>query len=142
MLLKGNGRFDFRVVGESYRQANLRLLAGPEAPDGHDLDCLAALLFQDSNPHDPNAVAVFIVHASQKLTMVGYLARKDARAYRKCVEKVGGQDPQGMLCRARIVGGWNDGYGDTGYYGVRLDLKLPLSFGTAAAWKNWSQRLL
>ena len=141
-LLMGNGRFDFPIVGESYYQENLDLLAGPKEPEGCDLDCLAALVFHDENPHDSQAVAVFIVHADGKITMVGHLARADARTYRQAVADTGGPDPQGMLCRATVVGGWDDGFGDEGHYGVRLDLRLPLKFGTVQAWKNWSERLL
>lgn len=143
MLMKGNGRFDYEIVGESYRQQNLASLAGPKVPGGHDLDCLAALVFHDDNPHDSNAVAVFIVHKNQQITIVGYLPRKQARNYRKHVALLPkGPDPQGMLCRAKIVGGWVDGLSDHGMYGVRLDLRLPLTFGTHASWENWSKRLL
>lgn len=142
MLMKGNGRFDYGIVGESYRQQNLAALAGPKVAGGHDLDCLAALVFQDDNSHDQHAVAVFICHANQQITMVGYLARQKARNYRKHVAAIGSPDPQGMLCRAKIVGGWIEDDGGEGLYGVRLDLRLPLTFGTMASWENWSKRLL
>jgi hypothetical protein len=142
MLLLGNGRFDFEVVGESYCQPSLRNLAGPQRAEGHDLDCLAALIFDDQNRFDPKAVGVAIVRRDRSIVPIGYLARAQARKYRTCVADVGKPDPQGMLCRAKIIGGWRDADGRTGQYGVRLDLKLPLSFGTVAAWTNWSQRLL
>lgn len=142
MLMKGNGTFSLNIVGESYRQQSLQSLAGQKIAGGHDIDCLAGILLDERNPHDKNAVAVFIVHASGKITHVGFLARKMAVEYRKSLEQVGGQNPTGMLCRAKIVGGWNDGGGDEGLYGVKLDLELPISFRTPASWENWSKRLL
>jgi len=142
MLMKGNGRFDFNIVGESHRQNHLSWIAGPKSPSGHDLDCLAALVRHDDNLHDDKAVAVFIVFASGKILIVGYLARKDARRYRSCLKDLGREDPEGMLCRAKIVGGWDDGAGNEGHYGVKLDLMMPLKFGTIKSWDSWKQRLL
>ena len=141
MLLKGNGRFDFPVVGESFRQDELAQLAGPKCPMGHDLDCLAALLFDDGNAFDPKAVAVAIVFRDGKVRHVGFLAKADARQYRQSVAAIGAPDPEGMLCRAKIVGGSTD-YDSPSYYGVKLDLRLPFRFGTKLAWRTWSERLL
>ena len=142
MLIKGNGRFDFDIVGESHRQHHLRFMAGPEIPGGHDLECLAALILQDDNPYDDKAVAVHIVFASRKTLLVGYLARAEARRFRRCLDDVGQQDPEGMLCRAMIVGGRDNGDGKPGPYGVKLDLMMPLKLGTALSWVNWQKRLL
>lgn len=143
MLLAGNGRFDFDVVGESHYQSNLASFAGPKRVDGCALECLAALLCYDTNPYDPKAVAVFIARQDGSVKLVGHFSRADARRYRRALAHGGWkEDPEGMLCRALIVGGWSDTGEGEGSYGVKLDLVLPLQFRTAAAWKNWSRRLL
>ena len=141
-LIKGNGRFDFGIVGESYRQNNLGLLAGPKVSGGYDLDCLAVLGFDDDNEFDANAVAVFICLKTGDVKLVGYLSRSMARAYRKAVADTGGQDPEGMLCRAKIIGGWDNDDADDGMYGVTLDLMLPLTFAAEHSIESWSKRLL
>ena len=140
-LLKGNGRFDFNIVGESHGQNDIQRIVGKKISGGHDYDCLAALVYDEKNQYDKNAVAVCIVYASGSIVQVGFLSRQDAVKYRKNVSESGGLNPEGMLCRAKIVGGWSDA-GDEGHFGVRLDLLLPLTFGTAASWPTWSQRLL
>src|SRR6202044_464792 len=65
--------------GESYRQANLwRLAGGRHRPEAHvRKDVCAMLLAEDGNPHDPNAVSVWISGL-----MVGYLPRDQARTLR------------------------------------------------------------
>ena len=73
---------------------------------------MARLFPEDDNPHDPKAVCVQI----NKRT-VGYLSRENARELRA-------QFPQGGLywkVKAKIVGGWDNGEGDEGHYGVKLD---------------------
>ena len=71
------GREDLEVVGESYRQANLwRVVGGRHRPEVHvRVDVYAMLLAEDGNPHDPNAVSVWIDGL-----MVGYVPRDQARA--------------------------------------------------------------
>jgi len=141
-LLGGRGQFRLAVAGTIQAQKVLADLAGPKCHHGHDLDCLAALIFHDDNMHDNKAVAVMLVHRGGSLTMIGYLPRAEAREYRASVASWGTPDPTGMLCRAKIVGGWSDTGSGSGNYGVKLDLALPISFRTSLAWKNWEQRLL
>lgn len=73
------GREDLEVVGESHYQENLWQIAGgrhnPEARVRCEI--YALLVPEDDNPHDANAVAVWI----QGLK-VGYLSREDAQRYR------------------------------------------------------------
>lgn len=141
-LLKGNGRFDFQVVGESFRQPAFKRLIGDHGSEGCEVECLAALILDDANAFDAMAVAVAVVRRSGAIEHVGYLAREDARLYRLSLASVGGADPTGMLCRAIMNGGMVRPSGSRGKYGIRLDLILPIGFRTVAAWKNWERRLL
>jgi hypothetical protein len=90
----GRGNYDLEVVGESHYLANLRSIAGSGEVRQY---CDAILCMEDGNPHDSNAVAVYIEGLK-----VGYLSREAARGYRRQVE------PHGKLdgtCGALIVGG-------------------------------------
>jgi HIRAN domain. len=90
----GSGDYDMEVVGESHYLDNLRKIAG-HGDIYHECD--AVLRMEDDNPHDRNAVAVYINGMK-----VGYLSRAVAKDYRKQVE------PHGKLdgtCGAVIIGG-------------------------------------
>jgi hypothetical protein len=142
ICLGGNGTFDFDVVGESAYQRHLALLAGPKKPTGCDIDCLAVLALHDSNPYDSQAVAVAVARSTTSGLLVGYLSRSYARRFRaemSLLQKVPGEP---VVCRARIVGGWDDGFGDVGHYGLKLDLKWPLFLRTAAVHGEWMKRLI
>lgn len=116
--LQGDGAFSLSVVGEAQYQNALNRICGGRTRDGHNLQTLANLVLEDTNPHDPKAVQVAI----QGLT-VGYLTRDKARRYRERIADLG--QPSGEItCRALITGGWNRGGGDVGHYGVRLDVDL------------------
>jgi hypothetical protein len=55
------GHDDLEVVGESHRQTNLLLVVGMRNRLKHArTDVYAMLLAEDGNPHDPNAVSVWI----------------------------------------------------------------------------------
>jgi hypothetical protein len=73
-----NGRQDLEVVGESFYQDNLWRLARAQ-PGGErvSVEITAVLAPEYENPHDPNAVGVWIDRLR-----VGYLSRDDARDYR------------------------------------------------------------
>jgi hypothetical protein len=75
---EGRGDFEFEVVGESHYQATLAALAGPHRAESAEKPCRAVLVLEDTNAHDPKAVCVQIEGKK-----VGYLARKDARSYRR-----------------------------------------------------------
>ena len=121
IVLEGDGSFSFDIVGESHCQAALDHIAGPKHEGGVEHECVAVLLPDDRNQYDENAVAVFI--DGEK---VGHLARRDAKAYRQFLANIG-RPTAGAGCRAMIVGGWDDGDGDEGSYGVKLDVLLPFS---------------
>lgn len=89
----GDGSFNQEVVGEASYQGELRKIAG-RGEVRHE--CVAALMLEDDNPHDKNAVAIVV-----DAMTVGYLSRADAKRYRK---KKAPADAHG-ICRALIVGG-------------------------------------
>lgn len=108
------GGRDVDVVGESYYQANLDRVCGGKTRVGHFLDCVAVLYPERDNSWDRNAVAVYIDDLK-----VGHLSREAAVTYRPVADRLG---VRLALCRATVSGGWDRGNGDTGHYGVRLDL--------------------
>lgn len=71
------GRHDLEVVGESFYQDSLWQLVGRRTTDRVRLTIDAVLLAEHDNPHDANAVSVWIEGAK-----VGHLSRADAAAYR------------------------------------------------------------
>ncbi len=81
MLLKGQQNLN--VVGEFFYQAQLWRLTGRKRPPGDYVhqdvhqDVHAVLVAEDDNPHDANAVAVWIDGVA-----VGHLSREDARQLR------------------------------------------------------------
>ncbi|MCZ7599752.1 MAG: HIRAN domain-containing protein [Gammaproteobacteria bacterium] len=79
----------------------------------------AHLVHEDDNPHDRYAVRVDI-HGKT----VGYLSRELALEFRKSIAELG-HPGLTAKCNALIVGGWNRGDGDTGHFGVKLDLPTP-----------------
>jgi hypothetical protein len=69
----------YNVVGESfYADALARLFPRPRGRDDDEHDVSVELRPESGNPHDDQAVAVYIGSAK-----VGHLSRADARAYRK-----------------------------------------------------------
>ncbi len=106
----------FQVAGESHYQAGLARLTGGPSGDGFRDDCTARLLPEPSNPHDPNAVAVYI--GAEK---VGHLGRDDAIEHRPAIDAAIAAYGAATV-RATIKGGWDRGGGDTGFFGVELQL--------------------
>ena len=121
------GHEDLEVVGESYRQANLwRVVGGRHRPEVHvRMDVYAMLLAEDGNPHDPNAVSVWIDGL-----MVGYLPRYQARALRPGLLAVQEREGKPIALKGVIVGGGmrDDGPGRLGVF-LRYD---PEDFGLSA----------
>jgi hypothetical protein len=74
---------------------------------------------EPDNPYDPNAVAVYI--AGRK---VGHLPTPAAQAFAPVGRRLAEQQQVGA-CSAIITGGWDRGDGDTGHFGVTLDLAHP-----------------
>jgi len=114
---EGKGDFEFEVVGESNYQMALALLAGEHGKENAEAQHTATLVLDDSNPHDPKAVAIRIDEIP-----VGYLAREDARSYRR---RLGQKSLSGVnaTCEAIVVGGGTRRNGEKLHYGVKLDIK-------------------
>lgn len=103
---KGDGSFDLPVVGESFRKSDIARVV--EGRGGRRDGLVARLVPEDDNPHDANAVAVFIDGIQ-----VGYLSRENAVRYRAAADRLGVRGPS--TCSARIRGGGSR------HFGVRLD---------------------
>lgn len=105
------------IVGESHYQHALADICGGKTPEGHLFACRAELRPEPDNPHDSNAVAVFIQDHK-----VGYLPKQSAKRYGKAFGAAS------VSCAAQIVGGWRRREGrtwDEGHFGVELDLREP-----------------
>jgi len=111
------GRFELEVVGESRYRDTIRTLAGAHGDAKADARHPALLLPDDANPYEDKAVAVFLSGA-----MVGYLAPKDALAFRQQLVR---NEIGGMLTStdAAVRGGglWE---GKRLAYSVWLDVSL------------------
>lgn len=114
--LKLNGGRVFEVVGEGSYQRALDTICGGKCEDGYQMPKQATLVPEPANPHDRNAVAVFIDGHK-----VAYIPRGEAPPYQKLLL---GLARRGFYCwcDATIVGGWLRGKNDEGHYGVKLDL--------------------
>lgn len=115
--IRGSGDFDVEVVGESHYQRHLRAICGRPTEDGVDMEIYAGLILEDNNKHDDKAVAVHIENGC-----VGHLSKADARAFRDAIGKTTFANCKAFQVKALIRGGWDRGNGDTGMYGVRLDM--------------------
>ena len=116
----GNGnspdRYTEEVVGESNFQGALDRICGGRTKSGHRLETKASLVLEYGGPHAPRAIRVEI-----NGQIVGYVERKAARAMWERLAEIE-LDKNTATCDAIIVGGWDRGKGDRGYYGVKLDL--------------------
>lgn len=113
----GTGDYEFDVVGESFYQKELARLVGAHDEQSVEKHCVATLVLEDDNKHDPKAVAVFV--NGQK---VAHLSREDARSFRR---RLGSKKLSGATttCDALIVGGGTKRNGEKLMYGIKLDLK-------------------
>ncbi|MDF3606336.1 hypothetical protein PE067_09410 [Paracoccus sp. DMF-8] len=116
MHLEGDGSFEFDIVGESHYQDALARIVGGRSDESAEFDCIAAIICEDDNPHDENAVAIYI--NGQK---VGHLARPVAAGYRDMLKKHGWVG-WSITADAMIVGGWDRGARGRGDFGVKLDI--------------------
>ncbi len=114
-----NGGLEVGVVGESHYQDALTAIVGGKRPESVRIPTQATLVPEPDNPYDPNAVAVYI--AGRK---VGHLPRPAAEAFTPVGRRLAEQQQVGA-CSATIIGGWDRGDGDTGHFGVTLDLAHP-----------------
>ena len=104
--------FPLDAVGESHYQDALERICGGHNRDGHYFEVEAVMRREPANPHDPNAVSVWI-----EREIVGYLARDQAA-------RVSGQMAEDGIdeaaCEAQVVDGWRTNQYDEGHFGVRL----------------------
>lgn len=117
VFLEGEDEFECNVVGESHYQANIDQIVGGKTRDGHEHECMADLVPEPDNRHDPNAIAVEIDGLK-----VGYLSRPHAKVLTKILRS---RRLAGAQAKAVIVGGWTGWKGaEDGHYGVRLDIPV------------------
>lgn len=82
-----NGRTSVKVVGESYRQAELARITGRRGSEAVRIeDAELELVCEPDNPHDHLAVKVLAEGLH-----VGYLSRGNARRYCKRIQRQGGR---------------------------------------------------
>jgi hypothetical protein len=115
------------VKGTYHNQDVLAAASGGKRAGRHEHKCQAVLVADPTNPHDPNAVAVYVENL-----IVGFLARMEAEKYRSAMATLTARGLH-LRCQARIVGGWDNGNGDEGYFGVRLNLPSPAQLEDALA---------
>src|SRR3546814_913822 len=115
--LRGTGRYEFDIVGESKYQDALEEICGGRTDESAEKHVEAILYLEDQNPYDNQAVRVDV-----EGNTVGYLARDDARSYRKQIASAGHANLVGT-CDALIVGGWERSKQYRGHFGVKLDRK-------------------
>jgi hypothetical protein len=116
--MPGPGTYLADIVGESHYQDALDAICGGKTERGHHKIVKALLVCENNNPADNQAIRVDIEGKT-----VGYVSRLNARRIRRQLIKGGFAGLTG-LCSAKIVGGWDRGGEDTGYYGVKLDLQV------------------
>lgn len=109
-----DGDCDLEVVGESKYQDALWKVVGGWRNERVDEDVQVLLIPQVGNPHDENAVGVWVVGGG----LVGYLSREFARAYRPGIERLQREHGPGISLYGRIVGGGmrDDGPGRLGVF--------------------------
>lgn len=84
--IRGPGRFAVEVVGESFYRDALKARFGLKRGSDDDSECEASALLrlEDDNPHDSQAVGVYIDGAK-----VGHLSRAMARDFRQSIKRDG-----------------------------------------------------
>jgi hypothetical protein len=100
--IRGNGRYEVDVVGESFYAASFAELARRHHPEHNDDESFgdAVLTLEEGNPHDKNAVAVHI-----EGLQVGYLSRAMAADFRKAIRRDGLQKHRQFAVSARLYWG-------------------------------------
>lgn len=115
------------VAGEFYRIENhKRLFQGIpiDGPDGAELNLPACLVPDPSNPHDRNAVAVFV-----RGLHVGYMEREDAARYSSAINAIAARGEQ-LEVESRQWARFDRYRADTF---ARVTLQLPAPSGLSPA---------
>ena len=112
--IRGNGRYEVDVVGESFYADSFTELARRHRPEHNDDESFgdAVLTLEDDNPHDKNAVAVHI-----EGLQVGYLSREMAADFRQAIQRDGLQHHRQFAAAARLYWG-----GEEALQSVTIDL--------------------
>ncbi|MCE3262746.1 MAG: hypothetical protein K0R43_1825 [Pseudoduganella sp.] len=111
------GRFQLEVLGESRYADSIHALAGQHGDAPADVHHKALLLPDDNNPYEDKAVAVFLSNQ-----MVGYLAPKDAQAFRTMLAR---QEIPGQLTSTdAVIRGGHLYEGKRLSYAVLLDINV------------------
>jgi hypothetical protein len=118
--IRGDGfSFAYEIAGASHYQTVIETIVGGKREASVYFRVIAIISLEPENPHDPHAIAVRVAGET-----IGYIKKSDTDRFHKSFEKFGiASDVQ---CKAKIVGGWDRGGGDTGSFGVRLDIDFPL----------------
>jgi hypothetical protein len=116
---RGNDLYEIDVVGESHYQNALSKICGGKKYYSAEVYKEAILVYENNNKYDKNAIIVFI--DGQK---VGYLNKDNAKQTRAIFNELKIYNPI-LACKAKITGGWDRGGGDTGYFGLKLDIANP-----------------
>jgi hypothetical protein len=122
LALVSDDSFPLACVGESHYQEALERVCGPRTSESVDLEVIASLHLESSNPYDPQAVRVQV-----GTEHVGYLSRPDAKAFRAVMTAA--RIDEFLSCRGIIRGGWDRGPKARGpkakgFYGIYLDLAI------------------
>ncbi|MGH6799684.1 MAG: hypothetical protein ACREDI_15035, partial [Roseiarcus sp.] len=117
--IRGDALFTYHVIGTSHYQEQLERIAGGRREVAVYFRVNAVLSSESDNPHDANAMQIQI--NGEK---VGYVKRQDNVSLREKLNAAGVTGD--VQCRAEIAGGWNQGAGNIGEFGLRLDLTFPL----------------
>jgi hypothetical protein len=117
------------VVGESHYQRFLEEAGGRRQDHGvSDPDHKAILVPEPDNPVDRNAVAVNVQTGPSDMVKAGYIAATAAPEWQAVFRLIA--PAEAIRCDAKLTGGWDRGYGDTGSIGVVLWLGKPIAFAT------------
>lgn len=116
-LAPGRG-FNVAAVGESQFQGEIAAIVGGRCEEGHNCQFPAELVAAPDRI-DPNAIGIRIGGRP-----VGRLpAELSALVSQRLHTLNPGSKP--VTCKAKIIGGWDRGRRDKGYFGVKLSLALP-----------------
>ena len=105
-----------KVVGTSFCQENLIRVCGPKKAASVELEVAAELVLENDNQADVNAVAVLVDGIK-----VGYLPKREAMIHRIFIHG-SGYSKDRLICLGKIYGGWDNGYGNCGHFGVAVEL--------------------
>ncbi len=119
------GHETLEVVGESHYQEALWRIVGGRNPDPVRHETHAVLVPDPSNRYDPNAIEVRVDG-----TLVGYLSRDDAAAYRPGVLRLMETSTNGLVALPGVIVGGGPRPDGIGHLGVFLDHN-PADFGLA-----------